>query len=208
MGEGEIAFDRFLRRYFSAKGVWGVFRGRWRGVLAVVVLLFLAGGFWVSSLFLPEVQVIETNLEGTWSKVRFRWSSLIREVILWLEFLGSISLSLIVLSWATGLLFGFLGALVYCFPRLAHFSASMYPTNERLARIRDLVPRVLRKHDRLVGTVLNLSSSLCALFVLSWIVPRPLDYWDFGIQFAIALIVELIVLGAIFKKTGFGSEAA
>lgn len=168
-------------------------RRRWSWVVAVGLVLLVVGGSWAYDQLLPWVPV-------ALSRLRPGWLSFVREVALWSEFFASISLSLVALSWTTALLFGLLATLVYLAPGLIHFIASKYPGDARLPRVRDLIRETLKKHDRLVGTLLNLSSSGCALLVFSRVIRRPPDYWDFGIQFLIALVIELIILGVMFGR--------
>lgn len=171
--------------------------GRRAWAIAAGATFFLAAGFWIYDRFVPRIPAAREGLQATWAKLKVGWSS----VVLWLEFLGSISLSAIALSWTTALLFGLLAVVVYLIPGALRLLARVFPRSQRLARMRDVAPRTLKKHDRWVGTALNLSSSVCALFLVSWIVQRPLDYWDLGIQCAIALIIELVVLG-VASRTG------
>ena len=50
-------------------------------------------------------------------------------------------------------------------------------------------------------TLANLLASSCALLVLAWLVQRPLDYWDWGFQAVISVLIELIVLGVVLRPS-------
>jgi len=59
--------------------------------------------------------------------------------------------------------------------------------------------RVVGRFDRVVGTALNLVSSAAALALFRWLTRMPLDYWDIGMQVAIAICLELVILGVILR---------
>jgi hypothetical protein len=168
----------------------------WRWLLLVGVALLFAGGVWAHDRVLPEIR-------AAWPELQARGSERAQEALLWLEFFASITLSVVALSWFTGLLFCLLAALAYLLPRLIHWEARLWPKKRGLPRVRDATLALLR-HDRLLGTLLNLLASAGALGVLAAILERPLDYWDLGIQCAIALVMELVVLGAIFREGRIG----
>lgn len=162
-----------------------------RWLLGGVAILLLGMSAWASSRMVVEVW-------AWWLRFRETWMQAIREAMLWIEFFGSISISLIVLSWTTMLLFGLLALLVYLLPFLIRLIAWLRPSNARLAHLRKTARQALRQRDRLVGTLLNLAASGGALWAFSWMTQQPLDYWDVGIQCLIALALELIVLGVVF----------
>ena len=168
----------------------------WRWLLLIGVALLFAGGVWAYDRVLPGIR-------AAWPVLQARGSERAHEAVLWLEFFASIAFSVVALSWFTGLLFCLLAALAYLFFLLIRWLALRWPKSERWPRIRDAV-QALSRRDRLLGTVLNLAASAGALGVLSWLVDRPLDYWDLGIQGAIALLMELIVLGVLFRGGGIG----
>jgi hypothetical protein len=138
-----------------------------------------------------------------WPAWKARGASWAQETLLWLEFFGSIALSAIALLWFTGLLFSLLAALVYLLTRLIGWLAARYPSGIFLSRIEQLTLSMVR-HDRALGTVLNGVASAGSLGILAWIVGRPLDYWDLGIQAAIFVVMELIVLGVLFGEGRIG----
>jgi hypothetical protein len=164
--------------------------------LAIGVALFLGSGVWALDQF-------SSASHQVWPAWKARGASWAQETLLWLEFFGSIALSAIALLWFTGLLFSLLAALVYLLTRLIGWLAARYPSGIFLSRIEQLTLSMVR-HDRALGTVLNGVASAGSLGILAWIVGRPLDYWDLGIQAAIFVVMELIVLGVLFGEGRIG----
>ena len=149
-------------------------RSRDAWMVAFVGVLLVIGGAWAQRRLSPWVASL-------WRRSPLSGSHVVQEAALWGQFLGSLALSALALSWLTALWFS-LGTLVlYGISRLPHLRPS----------IRDW----LRHHDRLVGTALALLSSACALALLPQVARRPLDYWDLGIQVLLATVIELVVLG-------------
>jgi hypothetical protein len=173
--------------------------GRARGcrwALAIGIAVFLGGGIWALDQFSPGVRQV-------WPAWKARGASWAQETLLWLEFFGSIILSAVALLWFTALLFTLLAALVHLLPRLAGWLAARFPSSDFLSRIEQLTLSLVR-HDRVLGTALNLVASAGSLGILAWIVGRPLDVWDLGIQAAITVVMELIVLGVLFGEGRIG----
>ena len=174
-----------------------------RWALAIGVAVLLGGGIWALDQVSPAIRQGWPSLRQAWPAWRARGASWARETWLWLEFFGSIALSLLALLWFTGLLFSLLMALVYLLVRLIGWLAARTPSSGLLSRFERLTLSLVR-HDRLLGTVLNLGASAGSLGLLALIVGRPLDYWDLGIQVAIAVVMELIVLGVLFGEGRMG----
>jgi len=170
-----------------------------RWVLAIGVAVLLGGGIWVLDQLSPGVRQV-------WPEWKARGASWLQETLLWLQFFGSIALSAIALLWFTALLFSLLAALVYLLPRLAGWLAARFPSSDLLLHIQRMALSVVR-HDRVLGTALNGVASAGSLGVLAWIVGRPLDGWDLGIQLAVAVVMELIVLGVLFGEGRIGALA-
>jgi hypothetical protein len=185
-------------------------RAGWRGWLWVAVPLgtavLLAGGLWVAREGGPAAERAGAGLRAAWAALRARGARAAHETGLWLQFLGSLVVSLIALSWFSALSFALLGALVRVLPRLLDAAAVRFPRARRLPRMGDAARRALA-HGRAVGTALNLAASGCALGLLAWLVPGPLDGWDLGIQGLIAVAVELVVLGLLFRDARFDLRA-
>ena len=118
------------------------------------------------------------------------WARFAEGLVAWLEFFVSILESLASLSLATILLLAFFFGVVFLALLLAsRLSQPSYPGSSWGVAMDTLWPK-----GRLVGTIINLISSLCALCIVSLIAQRQLDYWDFGIQFTIALLIEYVIL--------------
>jgi predicted RNA-binding Zn-ribbon protein involved in translation (DUF1610 family)/Na+-transporting methylmalonyl-CoA/oxaloacetate decarboxylase gamma subunit len=160
--------------------------------LITVWTLLLAGSCLAYFLLRPTVS-------KAWLKFKIAWSNFIEGTIAWLEFIGSILLNIGALSGATLLLFGLFFALIFLFLLVIRFLASVVSTEKHPKPIWDQTRETLNRRGRLrlIGTFTNLLSSLCALLIVSWIFQRPVDYWDFGFQFVIALIIEIV----IFQKS-------
>jgi hypothetical protein len=117
----------------------------------------------------------------------------------WLEFLGSIAWSAVGLAWSTVLFFGLAALGLRALPSWLDRVAKRQPGRRAWPWLRDGTLAAVSNHPRLVGTLLNLLSSTLALGLFTALTGQPLDGWDLGIQGAIALLLELIVLGVILK---------
>jgi hypothetical protein len=153
----------------------------------IVIILFLAGGCWVYSIVQPRVS-------PAWRNFQVGWSNFVGGVTSWGEFIGSIFLSFVALTVTTLLLFGLFRLLLYLLILIVFLIVSPFVTNKYYYPIQYRAHQALQEHGRLVGTLINLVSSFCALLIVSWIFQRPPDYWDFGIQLVIALIIESVIL--------------
>jgi hypothetical protein len=164
----------------------------WRWLSALGAALLLGGGIWAYAQFAPDLSV-------SWPA----WKAYImqrgREALLWLQFFGSILLSVLALLWLTALLFSTLLALAYLLARTIRWVAARPSTTARLHRAcRGLL--TLLGHERWLGTAFNLAASAGALAILARASGLPLDPWDLGIQAIVTLAVELIVLGVLFGE--------
>lgn len=168
----------------------------WRWLYALGAALLLGGGVWAYAQFSP-------GLCASWPAWKAHGAERAREALLWLEFFGSITLSALALLWFTALLFSLLLAAIYLLTWLLHWMASRSSTRVRLRRACGVLLALLGR-ERWVGTVLNLAASAGALFALSLASRLPLDDWDWGIQGAIAVAIELIVLGVLFGEGRVG----
>jgi hypothetical protein len=169
--------------------------GAWRWVLAVGFAIALGGGAWFYDVFGPKIRAL-------WPHWKVEGRPWIREALLWIEFLASISLSIAVLCWCTALLFSLLCAMLFSLPHLVGWLRKRFRSQQRLTRMQQHVDKILG-HDRLLGTVLNVLASAGALAVLMVIRKRPPDYWDVGIQVAVTAAIELIVLQILFVEGRF-----
>jgi Effector-associated domain 7 len=149
-------------------------RSRDAWLAAIVGMLLVIGGAWARRRLAPWASSL-------WRRSPLIGSPIAREAALWGQFLGSLALSALALSWLTALWFS-LGTLV------------LYGVS-RLPRLRPSIRDWSRRHDRLVGTVLGLLASAGALALLPQVARRPLDYWDLGVQVLLAAVIELVVLG-------------
>ena len=173
--------------------------GAWRWALAVGFAVALGGGVWVYDVFGPRIH-------ASWPHWKSGGKPWLRETVLWIEFLASITLTVAILCWFTALYFCLLCAMLYSLPHLFHwFSRHVSP--ER--RFHQIVHRLdaLVERDWVLGTILNLIVSGMALVTVTIILERPLDYWDIGIQAVIAAAIELIVLQVLFAKGRLGWPA-
>jgi hypothetical protein len=164
--------------------------GAWRWILAIAFALVLGAGFWAYDVFWPEIR-------ASWPQWKAKGAPWVQELLLWVEFLASVTLSVVTLCWLTALLFCLLAASLCLLALALQRLSGRFPREGWIARARDLLRRVLG-HSRLTGTVLNALASAGSLSVLEWILKRPLDFWDIGIQVAIAVAIELIVLDVLF----------
>ncbi len=163
--------------------------GRWLSALGAALLL--GGGIWAYVQFAPD-------LRSSWPAWVAHGAERLRQAQLWLAFFGSLLLSALALLWFTALLFAGLLCLVYLLTRLLRWVAARPSSTARLRRACGGLLALLGR-ERWVGTVLNGAASAGALGALGWVTGLPLDYWDWGIQAVIALLIELIVLGVLFR---------
>jgi hypothetical protein len=164
--------------------------GAWRWALALGFAIALGGGAWAYDVFGSQIQ-------SAWPRWKAEGEPWLRETLLWIEFLTSVTLSIALLCWLTALFFCLFCAMLFGAPCLLDRFSRHFTPRRGFDRIRYAVDTFLEK-ERLLGTVLNLLASLAALVALSNILGRPLDYWDVGIQFAVFAAVELIVLQVLF----------
>lgn len=161
---------------------WGAIRTAMRShdawLVAVGAVLLVIGGAWVQRRVSPWALSL-------WRQSPLFGPHVVREAALWVQFLGSLALSALTLSWLTALWFS-IGALV------------LYGIS-RLPRLRPSIRDWPQRHDRLVGAALGLLSSAGALALLPCVARRPLDYWDLGVQVLVAAVIELVVLGVFLK---------
>jgi hypothetical protein len=170
--------------------------GMWRWALALGFAVALGGGAWFYDVHWPRVRT-------AWPQWKAQSTPAVREVLLWIEFTVSIGLSIAALCWFTALIFAILSTLAFLLPRWVgrHLGAASIPGRRRV--LLQFVGRAV-EHDRLLGTVLNLVASCGSLGVMSVVRSRPLDFWDIGIQGAIAVAIELIVLQVLFSEGQLG----
>jgi hypothetical protein len=164
--------------------------GAWRWALALGFAIALGGGAWAYDVFGPQIQ-------SAWPRWKAEGNPWLRETLLWIEFLTSITLSIALLCWLTALFFCLFCAMLFGVPYLLDRFSRNFTPRQGFDSIRYAVDIVLER-ERLLGTALNLLASLAALVALSNILGRPLDYWDVGIQVAVSAAVELIVLQVVF----------
>jgi hypothetical protein len=164
--------------------------GAWRWALALGFAIALGGGAWAYDVFGPRIQ-------SAWPRWKAEGEPWLRETLLWIEFLASITLSIALLCWLTALFFCLFCAMLFGAPYLLDQFSRNFTPRQGFDRIRHAVDTVLAK-ERMLGTVLNLLASLAALLALSSILQRPLDYWDVGVQLAVSTAIELIVLQVLF----------
>jgi hypothetical protein len=166
--------------------------GPWHWLYALTAALLLGAGLWAYAQFAPDLQ-------ASWSTWKAHGAERLREALLWLEFFGSILLSVLVLLWLTALLFAlFLGG-AYLLTRLLRWTIARLPAKSALRRACRWLLALLGR-EREVGTALNLAASAGALGLVVWVSGLPFDAWDLGIQALIALLIELIVLGVLFRE--------
>jgi hypothetical protein len=164
--------------------------GAWRWILAIAFALVLGTSVWAYDVFWPDIR-------SSWPKWKAEGAPWIQELLLWIEFLASLTLSVVALCWSTALLFCLLAASLYLLSRALDRLPRRFPREVWLAHIRDALETALQ-HSRLTGTVLNVLASVGSLALLELVLKRPLDFWDLGIQMAIAVAIELIVQDVLF----------
>ena len=167
-----------------------------RWLYALGAALLLGGGLWAYAQFAPAPQT-------SWSTWVAYGRARLREALLWLRFFGSLLLSALVLLWLTALLFALFLGVVYLLTRLLHRAIARFPARLALRRACALILALLGR-ERWVGTALNLAAGAGALGIWTAISGLPLDGWDLGIQAVIALLIELIVLGVLFREGRVG----
>ena len=161
--------------------------GRLVAVLGVAVVGVV--GYLLVRPWVPAVRVF----------VQRGWSRLAAWLMPWLEFLGSVAYSAVGLAWSTVLFFGLAALGLRALPSWLDRLAKRQPQRAVWPWLRDGALAAVGNHPRLVGTLLNLLSSVLALGLFSALTNQPLDEWDLGIQGVVAVLIELIVLGVILK---------
>jgi hypothetical protein len=170
--------------------------GGWRWALATGFAVALGGGAWAYDVFGPEIR-------ASWPRWKVEGAPWVRNTLLWLEFLASMTLTIAILCWCTALLFCLLSALVFSLPRLLSWFCRRFPSCRRLDQARRTADAIAQR-ERIVGTLLNLLAGLGALVTLTVVLGRSLDLWDLGIQAAISAAIELIVLEILFAEGRLG----
>jgi hypothetical protein len=164
--------------------------GAWRWALALGFAIALGGGAWAYDVFGPQIQ-------SAWPRWKAEGEPWLRETLLWIEFLASVTLSIALLCWLTALFFCLFCAILLATLYLLNRFSRQFTPHRGFDLVRNAVDTVLEK-ERMLGTVLNLLASLAALLALSSILKRPLDHWDVGVQLAVSAVIELIVLQVLF----------
>jgi hypothetical protein len=170
--------------------------GAWRWALALGFAIALGGGVWAYDVYSPEIG-------AKWPVWKAEGAPWLRETVLWIEFLASITLTTAILCWFTALFFCAFCALGFGLPRVLDWLARRFAPRQILVQVRRAIGAAL-EWDRLWGTVFNVMASLAALDTLRLVLKRPLDYWDAGIQTAIATAIELIVFQLLFAQGRLG----
>jgi hypothetical protein len=170
--------------------------GLWRWALAIGFSVALGGGLWTYDVY-------GTEIRDSWPRWKAESKPWVRESLLWLEFLTSVTLTIALLCWVSAFLFCLLCVMVFSLPHLLDRVSSRLPSSRRLAQVHRASQTVTQR-DRLVGTLLNLLASAGALAVLPVLLGRAPDYWDVGIQAAISIAIELIVLQVLFPGGRLG----
>jgi hypothetical protein len=168
----------------------------WRWLVALSAALLLGGGAWAAAQFSP-------GFRSSWPVWKAHGAERLQEMLLWLQFFGSLLFSVLALLWLTALLFALLLALVYLLSRFLGWLSARPRTSTGLRRACGFALDLLGR-ERWVGTVLNLAASAGALGAFVWLSGLPLDYWDLGIQGIVAGVVELIVMGVLFREGKVG----
>jgi hypothetical protein len=163
--------------------------GVWRWALAVGFAVALGGGVWFYDVY-------GTQIRSAWPEWKAEGAPWVRESLLWIEFLASITLTCAFLCWASALLFCLSSVLVFSLLGLLKDVYQGHSRTVRSFQIREAVEAIAR-HDRLLGTLLNLTSSIGALGLLAVVLKRRLDLWDLGIQLVVSMAMELIVLDLV-----------
>ena len=127
------------------------------------------------------------------------WHQVLSWLLPWAQFMGSVAFSAISLAWSSALFFGLSALGLRALPLWLDRVVKRQPRRKAWPWLRDGTRAALDRHPRLVGTLLNLLSSVLALGVLSAATGQPIDEWDLGIQGVITLVIEMIVLGVILK---------
>lgn len=153
----------------------------------LIVLLILVGGYW------GYVAIVQPMVASAWRQTQIAWSNFTEGAGVVLGFIGSLLLSLVVLAGVTLLLFALFRYLIYLIILIFSAIAAIFVREEYQSSPQERANSILNEHSFLVGTLTNLISSFCALLIASWIFQRPPDYWDFGFQFVIALLIEMVV---------------
>jgi hypothetical protein len=169
-------------------------RGEW--ILPVTMVL-------LGTAILAVYHRYGAQIPAALAEVQAFGARVVGQAVPWIEFLGSVSLSVLALSWLTALLFVGSALSLYLLPRIVYRLSTRYPARSWLPSVGDAIDAFTGRYRRVVGTVLVLGSSACALLVFSHLFRRPLDYWDYGIQAALALLLELIVLGVALRISDF-----
>lgn len=166
--------------------------GAWRWALALGFAIALGGSAWAYDVY-------GSNIRALWPTWKTEGDPWLREALLWIEFLASITLTTAILCWLTALFFCLLCALLCgLFVLLDRFAGKLFP-RQYVSRVQHTIDDILRR-DRVWGTISNILASLSALVALTRLLRRPLDYWDIGIQFAISAAIELIVFQVLFAQ--------
>lgn len=184
----------FPRWRASIRGL--VHGGVWRWALATGFAVALGGGAWAYDVFGAEIR-------ASWPRWKAEGAPWLRNTLLWLEFLASITVTIAVLCWSTAFFFCLLAVLTFSLPRLLNWLCQRFSSWRRLDQTRRTVDAIVQR-ERIVGTILNLLASFGALVTLRVVLGRSLDLWDLGIQAAISVAVELIVLGVLFAEGRLG----
>jgi hypothetical protein len=167
----------------------------WRWALALGFAIALGGGVWIYDVFGAEIHTL-------WPRWKAEGEPWLRATLLWIEFLASITVTVAILCWFTALFFCLFCAILFSLPRLLEWCSRRTSFPRRFDQIRRTVGSIVER-DRLLGTICNLCASIGALFVLTILLRRPLDYWDIGIQVVISTAIELIVLQILFANGQF-----
>jgi hypothetical protein len=154
---------------------------------------YVIGGLLLLTAGCLAYYAVVPAVSEAWLNFQIAWANFVEGVLTWLEFIGSGLLYFGVVSGGTVLLVGLFAALIYVFTFLVLSLASPVSVSETPQPAWRQTGQILGERGRLIGTLTNLFSSLCALLIVSWWFERPPDYWDFGIQFLIALIIEFLV---------------
>jgi hypothetical protein len=127
----------------------------WRWLVALSAALLLGGGAWAAAQFSP-------GFRSSWPVWKAHGAERLQEMLLWLQFFGSLLFSVLALLWLTALLFALLLALVYLLSRFLGWLSARPRTSTGLRRACGFALDLLGR-ERWVGTVLNLAASAGAL---------------------------------------------
>jgi hypothetical protein len=170
--------------------------GAWRWALALGFAIALGGGAWAYDVYGPGIRA----MWPTWKVEGEPW---LRETLLWIEFLASLTLTTAFLCWFTALFFCTFCALGFGLPRAIDWCANRYLPRRNVEQVRRAMDSALEQ-ERLWGTIYNVMASAAALVTLPAVLRRPLDGWDIGIQVVILVAIELIVLQVLFAQGRLG----